>query len=68
VPVKMMIPNEPEVYEAGSRPHAYADANYAREPTTRKSDDTKELTNCRYGHVRNRRANQNIRQGEVPIL
>jgi hypothetical protein len=37
----MMIPNEPEVYEAGSRPHAYADANYAREPTTRKSDDTK---------------------------
>ena len=29
--------NEPEVYEAGRRPHAYADADYAGETQTRKS-------------------------------
>jgi hypothetical protein len=29
--------NEPEVYEAGRRPEAFADADYAGEPNTRKS-------------------------------
>ena len=49
-------------------PNHYGGAKKSKDREQWEKAMDEELTNCRYGHVRNRRANQTIRQGEVPIL